>query len=61
MTAKQRGSKQFNGIIDCMKKTLKSDGIRGIYRGFVATCYTMIIYRGIYFGINDSIKPFIKQ
>lgn len=58
--AKQNGTKQFNGIIDCMVKTYRSDGMRGLYRGFVVTCMTMIIYRGIYFGLNDSIKPHIS-
>lgn len=60
MTAKEKGSKQFNGIWDCMKKTVKSDGLHGVYRGFIATCYTMIIYRGIYFGLNDTVKPLLQ-
>merc|ERR1712027_51312 len=28
------GERQFNGLIDVYVKTLKSDGIQGIYRGF---------------------------
>merc|ERR1740131_488916 len=27
--------RQFNGLIDVYTKTLKSDGIQGLYRGFV--------------------------
>jgi len=61
MIAKHNGKKQFNGIVDCMVKTFHSDGMRGLYRGFVVTCLTMIIYRGIYFGLNDSIKPLVPQ
>ena len=51
------GKKQFNGIMDCMRATYHSDGIRGIYRGFLVTCFYMMLYRGCYFGLNDSIKP----
>merc|ERR1719175_515615 len=28
------GERQFNGLIDVYTKTLKSDGIQGLYRGF---------------------------
>lgn len=28
------GSREFTGLRDCMSKTLKSDGIAGLYRGF---------------------------
>jgi len=30
------GERQYNGLIDVYKKTLKTDGIQGIYRGFVS-------------------------
>ena len=48
--------RQFNGIIDCMRKTLNSDGLRGLYRGFAVTCIFMMVYRGIYFGLNAAVK-----
>ena len=51
--------RQFNGIIDCYVKTLKSDGIRGLYRGFVISCTCIFIYRGLYFGLYDSLKPMV--
>merc|ERR1711971_1508267 len=28
------GERQFNGLVDVYVKTLKSDGIQGLYRGF---------------------------
>merc|ERR1712136_412351 len=31
-------------------KTLKSDGIQGLYRGFVISCVGIFVYRGMYFG-----------
>jgi len=54
-------SRQFNGIIDCMRKTYEWDGIRGLYRGFVVTCIFMMVYRGMYFGLNAGIKEQVPQ
>ena len=41
------------------RKTLKSDGIQGLYRGFVISCVGIFIYRGMYFGLYDSLKPIL--
>jgi len=51
------GERQYNGLIDVYKKTLKSDGIQGLYRGFVISCVGIFVYRGMYFGLYDSLKP----
>ena len=59
--AKKGGQKQFNGLIDVYKKTLASDGIAGLYRGFVISCFGIIIYRGLYFGMYDSVKPMLPK
>jgi len=53
------GTRQFNGLIDCYKKTIASDGIAGLYRGFVISCVGIFIYRGMYFGLYDSLKPML--
>merc|ERR1712179_562589 len=53
------GERQFNGLIDVYKKTLASDGIGGLYRGFVISCVGIFIYRGMYFGLYDSLKPIL--
>merc|ERR1712044_93805 len=53
------GERQFNGLIDVYTKTLKTDGIQGIYRGFVISCVGIFVYRGMYFGLYDSLKPII--
>lgn len=53
------GERQFNGLIDVYKKTLASDGIGGLYRGFVVSCAGIIVYRGCYFGFFDTLKPII--
>jgi len=51
--------RQFNGLLDVYKKTLASDGIQGLYRGFVISCFGIIVYRGLYFGMYDSLKPIL--
>ncbi|KAL6202812.1 hypothetical protein ACLB2K_026517 [Fragaria x ananassa] len=51
------GGRQFNGLVDVYKKTLASDGIAGLYRGFNISCVGIIVYRGLYFGMYDSLKP----
>jgi len=58
-SAKKGGSRQFNGLIDVYKQTLKTDGIQGLYRGFNISCVGIIVYRGLYFGMYDSLKPVV--
>jgi len=55
------GDRQFNGLIDVYSKTLKSDGIAGLYRGFVVSCVGIVVYRGCYFGFYDSLKPVLLR
>jgi solute carrier family 25 (mitochondrial adenine nucleotide translocator), member 4/5/6/31 len=56
---KKGGERQFNGIVDVYRKTYASDGIRGLYRGFNVSVVGIIVYRGFYFGIYDSVKPVV--
>lgn len=46
-------------MVDVYSKTLKSDGIAGLYRGFNISCVGIIVYRGLYFGMYDSLKPVV--
>jgi len=55
------GERQFNGLVDVYVKTLKSDGIAGLYRGFLVSCVGIVVYRGCYFGFYDSLKPLLGQ
>ncbi|KAI0013252.1 mitochondrial carrier domain-containing protein [Xylariaceae sp. FL0662B] len=57
--AKKGGDRQFNGLIDVYRKTLASDGLGGLYRGFMPSVAGIIVYRGLYFGMYDSFKPII--
>jgi len=56
-SGKSGGERQFNGMLDVYKKTFASDGIAGLYRGFVISCVGIIVYRGCYFGFYDTLKP----
>jgi len=53
------GERQFNGLVDVYRKTIATDGIAGLYRGFVVSCTGIIVYRGCYFGFYDSLKPVV--
>ncbi|KAH7429350.1 hypothetical protein KP509_09G042900 [Ceratopteris richardii] len=57
--AKKGGERQFNGLLDVYRKTLASDGLAGLYRGFTISCVGIIVYRGLYFGMYDSLKPVV--
>jgi len=51
------GDRQYNGMVDVYKKTIATDGIAGLYRGFNISCVGIVVYRGLYFGMYDSLKP----
>ncbi|KAH8945391.1 hypothetical protein BDL97_12G038200 [Sphagnum fallax] len=55
------GERQYNGLLDVYKKTLQTDGIRGLYRGFGISCTGIVVYRGLYFGLYDSLKPLVLK
>merc|ERR1712048_245760 len=55
------GKRQFNGLIDVYRKTIASDGITGLYRGFAISCVGIFIYRGLYFGLYDALKPLLGE
>lgn len=53
--------REFNGLVDVYVKTFKADGIGGLYRGFVISAIGIFIYRGFYFGLYDTIMPFLPD
>jgi solute carrier family 25 (adenine nucleotide translocator) protein 4/5/6/31 len=57
--SKKGGARQFNGLVDVYTKTIASDGIAGLYRGFMVSCTGIIVYRGCYFGFYDTLKPIL--
>ncbi len=61
IASKNSSNANYKGLIDCIAKTYKSDGLLGLYRGFVVSCMCMVIYRGFYFGIYDSLRPYLPK
>jgi solute carrier family 25 (adenine nucleotide translocator) protein 4/5/6/31 len=58
------GKRQFNGLVDCLTKTVKSSGVSGLYNGVGVSIIGIIPYRGAYFGLFDTLSgynPFQKD
>ncbi len=55
------GEREFKGLVDVYRKTMATDGVAGLYRGFVVSCVGIVAYRGCYFGFYDSLKPVVLQ
>jgi len=49
------GKQQFNGLADCLKKTVANGGIKSVYNGIGVSVMGIIPYRGVYFGLFDSL------
>jgi solute carrier family 25 (adenine nucleotide translocator) protein 4/5/6/31 len=50
------GKREFNGLVDCLKKISAKDGIGGLYQGFGISVVGIIAYRASYFGLFDTGK-----
>jgi len=50
LKSKSGEGRQYNGLIDVYRQTLRTDGVVGLYRGFVISCVGIVAYRGCYFG-----------
>jgi len=51
------GKRSFNGLSDCLIKTAKGpSGFFGLYNGFGVSVAGIIPYRGVYFGMYDSLS-----
>ncbi|KAF8843391.1 mitochondrial carrier [Paxillus ammoniavirescens] len=55
-SAAKGGQRQFSGLIDVYRQTIRTDGILGLYRGFVPSILGICVYRGLYFGGYDSVR-----
>ena len=50
------GDREFNGLVDCLKKIFMKDGPLGLYRGFGISVIGIVAYRASYFGMFDTGK-----
>jgi solute carrier family 25 (adenine nucleotide translocator) protein 4/5/6/31 len=58
---KGKAERQYSGLFDCIKKTVKTDGVIGLYRGFFVSVQGIIIYRASYFGFFDTAKGMLPD
>lgn len=52
------GKQQFNGLVDCLVKTVKASGVGGLYNGVGVSVVGIIPYRGVYFGLFDTLSGY---
>ena len=57
-SGKQR---EFNGLVDCLRKVATSDGPQGLYRGFGISVIGIVAYRAAYFGMFDTGKMLLFE
>jgi len=50
--------KQYNGMGDCIMKTVKAGGVSSLYNGIGPSSVGIVVYRGVQFGLQDTIKAF---
>lgn len=55
------GEREFSGLVDCLQKILKADGVYGLYRGFGISVIGIIFYRAAYFGTFDTGKVLLFE
>ena len=53
------GKREFNGLVDCLKKIATKDGVSGLYQGFGISVVGIIFYRASYFGLFDTGKAML--
>jgi len=54
-------TRQFTGLAHCLSSIMKSDGLIGLYRGFVVSIQGIIVYRGAFFGLFDTLKTLVPK
>lgn len=57
----KNGNRLYKGMFDVYRKIWRADGLRGLYRGFTLSVLGIFIYRAVYFGMYDSIKPILEE
>merc|ERR1711871_1740624 len=50
--------KQYNSMVDCIGKTIKSGGFLSLYNGIGPSTVGIVVYRGVQFGLQDTLKAF---
>eukprot|EP01026_Neomeris_dumetosa_P031639 TRINITY_DN25076_c2_g1_i1.p1 TRINITY_DN25076_c2_g1~~TRINITY_DN25076_c2_g1_i1.p1 ORF type:complete len:350 (-),score=42.48 TRINITY_DN25076_c2_g1_i1:225-1274(-) len=48
--------REFKGLLDCVGKVARKEGVISLYQGFGVSVQGIIVYRGAYFGLFDTAK-----
>lgn len=48
----------YNGVADCLMKTVKQNGVASLYNGIGPSTVGIVVYRGVQFGMQDTLKAF---
>eukprot|EP01088_Endostelium_zonatum_P000832 TRINITY_DN11088_c0_g1_i1.p1 TRINITY_DN11088_c0_g1~~TRINITY_DN11088_c0_g1_i1.p1 ORF type:complete len:325 (-),score=69.71 TRINITY_DN11088_c0_g1_i1:69-1043(-) len=54
-------NRQFNGLLHCLTSIYRSDGLIGLYRGFLVSIQGIVVYRGAFFGLFDTLKAYVPK
>uniref|UniRef100_A0A914CLC2 ADP/ATP translocase n=1 Tax=Acrobeloides nanus TaxID=290746 RepID=A0A914CLC2_9BILA len=58
---KDKASREFKGLLDCIVKVRQREGFFGLYRGFLPSAQYIFLYRGAYYGLFDAIKYRVER
>merc|ERR1712224_85033 len=50
--------KKYNSMADCLMKTVKEGGFLSLYNGIGPSTVGIVVYRGVQFGLQDTLKAF---
>merc|ERR1711908_253405 len=50
--------KKYQGMGDCLAKTVKEGGVLSLYNGIGPSTIGIVVYRGAQFGLQDIVKAF---
>lgn len=54
-------TREFKNIRDVARKIAKTDGINGFYRGLGTSLLLSFTFRGFYFGMFDTFRPYLNH
>ena len=54
-----KDQRQYTGIIDCGRQIYRTEGLKGYYKGFFATCAREIPSLGVYFSVYRHTSDFL--
>ncbi|KAI1904053.1 hypothetical protein AGOR_G00001720 [Albula goreensis] len=56
----QRGKSMYNGTLDAFVKILRTEGVRGLYRGFMVNTFTLISGQG-YITTYELVRKYVSR